>query len=88
MASMVLAFAQSGDAQVQQKATRILSSVVRPLLAMIRAWMSEGELQDPFGEFFVVATSVPIQDLWTHMCFGGLHKGAIMPLLVSRPMLE
>ena len=49
--------------QVQKAATRILASVVRPLLAMIRAWMTEGELQDPFGEFFVVAASVPLQDL-------------------------
>lgn len=67
VASTVVAFAQSGDLEVQKAATRILASVVRPLLAMIRAWMTEGELQDPFGEFFVVAASVPLQDLWTRM---------------------
>merc|ERR1719159_2052002 len=33
---------------------------------MVRAWMTEGELRDPFGEFFVCAdASVPIEELWT-----------------------
>ncbi|CAJ1338902.1 unnamed protein product, partial [Effrenium voratum] len=68
LASLVYAFSHSGDTAVRDSAHRILRSVVKPLLAMIRVWMTEGELQDPFGEFFVVAdASVPLEDLWNRM---------------------
>jgi len=43
----------------------MLRRVVVPLMIMIRAWMTEGELRDPFGEFFVCADSgVPLEELW------------------------
>lgn len=66
LASAVYGFSRVGDAVAQAACTTILRRVVEPLLAMIRAWMTEGELQDPFGEFFVCAdASVPLEDLWT-----------------------
>eukprot|EP00435_Cladocopium_sp_Y103_P059867 s520_g21.t1 len=68
IASMVWAFGASGDQVAQHLAKEILRSVVKPLWSMIRAWMTEGELQDPYGEFFVVAdASVPLEDLWNRM---------------------
>jgi gamma-tubulin complex component 3 len=37
---------------------------------MIRAWMTEGELRDPFGEFFVCADyGVPKEELWHRSYF-------------------
>eukprot|EP00434_Breviolum_minutum_P037040 symbB.v1.2.032831.t1/scaffold3926.1/size48177/2 len=68
ISSMVFAFSASGDLVTQDLAKEILRSVVKPLWSMIRAWMTEGELQDPYGEFFVVAdASVPLEDLWNRM---------------------
>lgn len=68
LASTVHGFGHVGDVLAQEACTKILHRVVSPLLAMIRAWMTEGELQDPFGEFFVCAdASVPLDDLWNRM---------------------
>eukprot|EP00930_Biecheleria_cincta_P059782 TRINITY_DN45509_c0_g1_i1.p1 TRINITY_DN45509_c0_g1~~TRINITY_DN45509_c0_g1_i1.p1 ORF type:complete len:865 (-),score=178.93 TRINITY_DN45509_c0_g1_i1:319-2913(-) len=68
LASTVHGFGHVGDALAQEACMQILRRVVSPLLAMIRAWMTEGELQDPFGEFFVCAdSSVPLDDLWKRM---------------------
>ncbi|CAK8997629.1 unnamed protein product [Durusdinium trenchii] len=65
LSSMVFASGFSGDIVAQDLAKEILRSVVKPLWSMIRAWMTEGELQDPYGEFFVIAdASVPLEDLW------------------------
>jgi gamma-tubulin complex component 3 len=35
---------------------RILKEVCAPLLSMMRMWMTEGTISDPFGEFFVEDT--------------------------------
>lgn len=68
LASAVHGFSRVGDASAHDACVAVLQKVVGPLLAMIRAWMTEGELQDPFGEFFVCAdASVPLEDLWTSM---------------------
>lgn len=67
LASAVYGFSRSGDVASHDACVTILKRVVGPLLAMIRVWMTEGELRDPCGEFFVCAASVPLEDLWTRM---------------------
>jgi len=68
LASAVHGFSCTGDTAAQDACVMVLQRVVKPLLAMIRAWMTEGELMDPFGEFFVCADSnAPLADLWTFM---------------------
>ncbi|KAK3071483.1 Microtubule-nucleating Tub4p (gamma-tubulin) complex component [Teratosphaeriaceae sp. CCFEE 6253] len=42
-----------GDAFVYTFAERLLSSITRPFYAMLRAWIYDGELEDPYREFFV-----------------------------------
>lgn len=42
-----------GDPYVMSFAERILSDVTRPFYDMLRQWVYDGELADPFGEFFV-----------------------------------
>jgi gamma-tubulin complex component 3 len=37
---------------------RILKEVCAPILSMMRIWMTEGTLNDPFGEFFVSDTQL------------------------------
>jgi len=68
LASAVHGFSCTGDTAAHDACVMVLQRVVKPLLAMIRAWMTEGELMDPFGEFFVCAdSSAPLADLWTSM---------------------
>jgi len=46
----------------------LVQAVLQPLLAMIDAWMTDGRLQDPYHEFFVLCDpTVPLKDLWTKM---------------------
>ncbi|CAI9635764.1 spindle pole body component alp6 [Alternaria burnsii] len=42
-----------GDPYVMSFAERLLSDVTRPFYDMLRQWVYDGELADPFGEFFV-----------------------------------
>ncbi|KAK0942927.1 Microtubule-nucleating Tub4p (gamma-tubulin) complex component [Friedmanniomyces endolithicus] len=42
-----------GDAFVYTFAERLLVSITRPFYNMLRAWIYDGELEDPYREFFV-----------------------------------
>jgi gamma-tubulin complex component 3 len=42
-----------GDPYVMNFAERLLSDVTRPFYDMLRQWVYDGELADPYGEFFV-----------------------------------
>jgi gamma-tubulin complex component 3 len=42
-----------GDPYVMHFAERLLSDVTRPFYDMLRQWVYDGELADPYGEFFV-----------------------------------
>lgn len=65
LASAVYGCSRVGDTLAQEACASVLRRVLAPLLAMMRAWMTEGELRDPFQEFFVCAdASVPLEDLW------------------------
>ena len=47
----------NGDPYVGAFAERLLSHVTRPFYDMLRQWIYDGELADPFGEFFVYEQS-------------------------------
>ena len=56
--SLIHSFSQSnGDPYVGAFAERLLSHVTRPFYDMLRQWVYDGELADPFGEFFVYEQS-------------------------------
>ncbi|KAK5698878.1 Microtubule-nucleating Tub4p (gamma-tubulin) complex component [Elasticomyces elasticus] len=42
-----------GDAFVYTFAERLLTNITRPFYNMLRAWVYDGELEDPYREFFV-----------------------------------
>ncbi len=53
--SMIHAFSTShGDPFVGAFAERMLSHVTRPFYDMLRQWIYDGELSDPYDEFFVI----------------------------------
>merc|ERR1719453_824795 len=42
-----------------------MRQICRPIFAMLRRWIVEGQLEDPFHEFFIAAEySVPEEDMW------------------------
>jgi gamma-tubulin complex component 3 len=42
-----------GDAEAKRMCTEILAKVTEPFFAMLKAWVFEGELRDPYGEFCI-----------------------------------
>ena len=64
--SAINTFTMNGSPSTQQFINRILKEVSAPILSMIKTWMIEGEINDPFREFFVdTDPSVPDEKLWT-----------------------
>ncbi|KAM0705499.1 hypothetical protein Q7P35_006858 [Cladosporium inversicolor] len=52
--SLVHTYATShGDPFVHDFAERLLSDITKPFYNMLRAWIYDGELEDPYQEFFV-----------------------------------
>ncbi|KAG9432396.1 gamma-tubulin complex component 3 [Apis mellifera carnica] len=55
LASAVYEFSNHGDTNVKKLVKRILQSVCNPLYNMLIRWMADGELDDPYREFFIEA---------------------------------
>ena len=53
LASAVYEFSNHGDASVKKLVKRILESVCDPLYNMLIRWIADGELDDPYREFFI-----------------------------------
>lgn len=53
LASAVYEFSNHGDAVVKKLVRRILESVCDPLYNMLIRWIADGELDDPYREFFI-----------------------------------
>uniref|UniRef100_A0A453N9R8 Gamma-tubulin complex component n=1 Tax=Aegilops tauschii subsp. strangulata TaxID=200361 RepID=A0A453N9R8_AEGTS len=64
MAGAIHGHAQHGDPMVQDFMGRLLRRVCSPLFEMVRSWVLEGELEDVFGEFFIVGQPVKAESLW------------------------
>lgn len=53
LASTVHGFLRNGDSYASNVAHTLLVAVCKPLYAMLSRWILDGELDDPFQEFFV-----------------------------------
>ncbi|CAG7911831.1 unnamed protein product [Brassica rapa] len=64
MAGAIHLHVQHGDPLVREFMMNLLRCVCSPLFEMVRSWVLEGELEDSFGEFFVVSHPVKVGLLW------------------------
>lgn len=65
LASTLYEFSHHGDANVQKLVKRILESVCAPLYGMLMRWITDGELDDPYKEFFIRARdTIPGERMW------------------------
>ncbi|XP_017888838.1 gamma-tubulin complex component 3 homolog [Ceratina calcarata] len=55
LASAIYEFSNHGDASVKRLVKRILESVCDSLYNMLIRWIADGELDDPYREFFIEA---------------------------------
>ena len=64
--SAINSYVLNGSPSTKQFISRILKEVSSPILSMIKQWMIEGDINDPFGEFFVEINPLTTDDkLWT-----------------------
>lgn len=65
LVSIVHAYMQHGDDGIRTIIHRILKVVSLPIWHIIESWIYEGELHDPFQEFFVAADlAIGVDRLW------------------------
>ena len=65
LVSVVHAYMQHGDEGIRAIVNRILKVVSLPIWHIIERWIYEGELNDPFQEFFVAADlAIGVDRLW------------------------
>ena len=64
--SAIHTFVLNGNPATKQFVERVLREVSAPILGMVKQWMLEGEITDPYNEFFIeVDVLVPDERLWT-----------------------
>ncbi|KAH6580168.1 hypothetical protein BASA60_002985 [Batrachochytrium salamandrivorans] len=63
--SMIHNYVTHGDPEVREYIRRLLVEISRPFYTMLKRWIHEGELEDPYEEFFVsMDSSANINNLW------------------------
>ncbi|KAL9677538.1 hypothetical protein QQ045_005771 [Rhodiola kirilowii] len=77
--------AQHGDPLVHDFMKRLLRRVCSPLFEMVRTWVLEGELEDIYAEFFILAQPVKVESLWREGY--QLHAG-MLPLFISQSLAQ
>jgi gamma-tubulin complex component 3 len=66
LCSTINSYVLNGAPGTKEFISKLLREVSAPLLTMIKTWMIEGELNDPYQEFFVdMDAGVPDSRLWT-----------------------
>ncbi|CAJ0632189.1 7153_t:CDS:10 [Entrophospora sp. SA101] len=65
LVSTIYKYTYNGDPFIQNFINNILEEVSKPFFEMLQRWIYEGELEDPFEEFFVACDpNVEEEDLW------------------------
>ncbi|KAJ1560111.1 Gamma-tubulin complex component 3, partial [Cladochytrium tenue] len=63
--SAIQTYEDYGDTAIQESTASLLSCVTAPFYDILRKWLYEGDLEDPFEEFFVLEERNPDTDnLW------------------------
>ncbi|KAK4022422.1 hypothetical protein OUZ56_007889 [Daphnia magna] len=77
LASVIHSFVLQGNATLKTVVLKILVQVCRPLYEMLMLWTFEGELRDPYGEFFIgVNLAVDPGSLWNDKYY---ERSAMVP---------
>eukprot|EP00051_Salpingoeca_urceolata_P028327 m.486294 g.486294 ORF g.486294 m.486294 type:complete len:857 (+) comp24292_c0_seq1:160-2730(+) len=67
LCSTLHSFSRQGDPYVTALVKHVTERAFAPMSAILRRWLFEGELDDPYREFFIAAdTAVEEDQLWTH----------------------
>ncbi|KAI8967046.1 Spc98 family-domain-containing protein [Mycotypha africana] len=79
-------FTKHGDPFIKKYITMTLRSVSKPFYEMLERWIYEGELDDPFDEFFVACNSDAPQDqLWLYQY---TLRDNMLPNFISKELAQ
>ncbi|XP_021924239.1 gamma-tubulin complex component 3 homolog isoform X2 [Zootermopsis nevadensis] len=89
MASCVHGFLQHGDPVIRETAKNLLGAVCKPLYVMLSRWILDGELEDPYSEFFIAADLEVKGDLLWHEKYRVLESmvPSFIPLAQAKKIL-
>jgi len=64
--SQIYKFCRTGDEEEHRFTEGVLNEICRPIFDMIGKWIIEGQLNDPFGEFFIAQNvgDLELADIW------------------------
>ncbi|XP_070157516.1 gamma-tubulin complex component 3 [Polyergus mexicanus] len=82
LASVVYEFSYHGDAIVKNLVKRVLESVCNPLYNMLMRWIADGELDDPYKEFFIQACADVSGDRMWHEKYQ--VRNSMVPSFISK----
>ncbi|KMQ95615.1 gamma-tubulin complex component 3 [Lasius niger] len=82
LASTVYEFSYHGDAVVKNLVKRVLESVCNPLYNMLMRWIADGELDDPYKEFFIQACADVSGDRMWHEKYQ--VRNSMVPSFISK----
>lgn len=82
LATIVASFINYGDPCVKTLAKKLCLAVCGPLVYMLKKWLLEGEIDDPYSEFFVESLpDIEPELLWTDKY---RVRDAMLPQFISR----
>ncbi|KAL7301860.1 hypothetical protein TKK_0005465 [Trichogramma kaykai] len=82
LASAIYAFSHHGDPRVKKLIKRILESVSEPLYNMLLRWITDGELDDPYKEFFIESCAEVAGERMWHEKYQ--VRDSMVPSFISR----
>ncbi|KAI8900737.1 Spc98 family-domain-containing protein [Globomyces pollinis-pini] len=62
--SSIQSYAVHGDPTIREFIQELLMKISKPFYSMLHRWIYEGELDDPFGEFFVSINQTEDDNFW------------------------
>lgn len=82
LASAVYEFSHHGDPRVKKLVKKILESVSEPLYNMLLRWITDGELDDPYKEFFIESCAEVAGERMWHEKYQ--VRDSMVPSFISR----
>lgn len=82
LASVIHSFVLQGNDTLKNVILKILVQVCRPLYEMLMLWVFEGELRDPYGEFFIgVNLAAATTSLWNDKYY---ERATMVPSFLTK----
>ncbi|KAF5277736.1 hypothetical protein FQR65_LT03716 [Abscondita terminalis] len=79
--SAIYIFLQHGSTSVQTISEKVLLAVCRPLYIMMSHWLLDGEINDPYNEFFIEARNISSTERFWHDKYN--VKASMVPSFIS-----